>query len=507
MKRGCAFRVVRWVGLLLLLPGVLLGVHAQSPLDIMAPLEAMEVRAVDAVAPGLTHEQTARDRMRIEADAGRVWVHRWETIGGVTLPESVDETPVVAGSVFTIDDRSVLHVAPHAATLHGVLDAQAVIDRPSVGAAHLEIVLRGGWELRGGWIASVEGGNVTMDSPGWDRETYRSGLWEEPVLDAGPASPPDLPRKTVRQVVRLEITDGMFGWIDAGPEADDAPAREAWLSAQRATLSLTGPLRYRTAANAPWSEAASGGTAVLVQPHPDAADRLLVSGLPAAPAPSVSGGPGPLVAALLVGGSALPFAVSRSLRARVGGTAALLLGLFSRHDREPHAEESRRRILKLVAGSPGLSITELAHLTALPRGTIRHHVRRMERERKVRTIREGRHRRVVTTGGRAWDTDSVALLGNRALRNVAYAIAGHPGFAQKEIAALLGLAPSTVTWHVKRLRDAGLIRQERSVQGTACYPTEKMLDIIGSHLPPVPAAPTGPRPRTAASLSGSSSTP
>jgi DNA-binding transcriptional ArsR family regulator len=160
-------------------------------------------------------------------------------------------------------------------------------------------------------------------------------------------------------------------------------------------------------------------------------------------------------------------------RAAAMGAGAALLGaiawrfvgvpLYARiAPQELLDNEVRRRVHGHVAQHPGADIKDTAAAAQVSWSTAAYHLARLEREGVLTSRRSGRSKRFFVNGGQ--DTAKAEAIG--ALRNptalaIADLVAKHPGMMQKELGAALGLPASTVSWHMRRLRDLGVVREDR----------------------------------------------
>lgn len=175
--------------------------------------------------------------------------------------------------------------------------------------------------------------------------------------------------------------------------------------------------------------------------------RALVSRAPAKPL-RVDGG---VVLVLLTYGLVLylPFALfyNRLTRARV--------------DRNP----LRRRVLDYVLAHPGTTCGEVAQAAGVHYTTAEHHLRILQRFRLIVCHAGPLGRRFFENGGRfpASMRSDLALLRNPANQAVLRA-AGRPGgCCLSEVAALLGVTPSTAGYRIARLASAGLLARDARV--------------------------------------------
>jgi DNA-binding transcriptional ArsR family regulator len=141
----------------------------------------------------------------------------------------------------------------------------------------------------------------------------------------------------------------------------------------------------------------------------------------------------------------------------------VLAPLFSRVRRDAALEHPRRqRICDAVQGNPGLHLRELQVLTQLDAGSVAHHVRKLEQCGLVTTRRIGRFTCVFPGSSvqKAVLQDALGLRspGGHAVLSL---LEGAPGLSNKELAARTGMSPSSIDFHLKRLRANGVVRSRR----------------------------------------------
>lgn len=141
----------------------------------------------------------------------------------------------------------------------------------------------------------------------------------------------------------------------------------------------------------------------------------------------------------------------------------LAIRLFSRLDAgEVTRQPVRRRILEALAESNGLTTQELRRRVGVGWGTINHHLAVLERNGKVLHVRSGRNQTWMGSDTRPEHVTHLAALGVPQLRRIYDALVDRPGQTQADLARHLGLDPSTVNHHARRLTGLGLVRRERA---------------------------------------------
>lgn len=151
----------------------------------------------------------------------------------------------------------------------------------------------------------------------------------------------------------------------------------------------------------------------------------------------------------------------------------LLLGRARQPDTGNHVlgHPLRLKILDLVGRRPGITMSELRKLVGLGWGNGYHHIEKLRRAGLIHTQLLGRRRTVWPTS----DTPPVDEARARAyLRNPAPArlcrdVAEHPGTNVAAIVRRTGMMPHTAYYHLRRLRDLGLVKSRSPARQFALY--------------------------------------
>lgn len=160
--------------------------------------------------------------------------------------------------------------------------------------------------------------------------------------------------------------------------------------------------------------------------------------------------------------------VARSIASAVGEvvdavpTGVLVaFAAIREEDDEPVTFENDQRaaVYDAIRDSPGSYVAEISEETDLPRSTVRYHLRVLEDEDFVETEKiRGKCRYFPT------DTENQALtavLAEDASASVLFAVARLEPANVSRIAAALDRAPSTVSHHLSRLDEDGLVERRR----------------------------------------------
>lgn len=131
-------------------------------------------------------------------------------------------------------------------------------------------------------------------------------------------------------------------------------------------------------------------------------------------------------------------------------------------DSDPLEHEDRRALARLVRDHPGLPLADVSDQLGVPRSTLRYHARILEEEDQLasRTVL-GRRRLFPARTDRP--PELLAALQDSGTRQVLRTLSRHEPATVSTLADELGKATSTVSYHLDRLDEAGVITRERDV--------------------------------------------
>lgn len=138
---------------------------------------------------------------------------------------------------------------------------------------------------------------------------------------------------------------------------------------------------------------------------------------------------------------------------------------YGRHDgSDPLEHETRERIHERVSAAPGRTLTELSEALDTPLSTVRHHVKVLERERVVVSRKLRGNRRLYPLG--AEHAELAAALHEESSAAVLAALHDQGRATVGEVVDHVEKSYSTVSYHLSRLADEGLVVQEREGRRT-----------------------------------------
>jgi predicted transcriptional regulator len=124
--------------------------------------------------------------------------------------------------------------------------------------------------------------------------------------------------------------------------------------------------------------------------------------------------------------------------------------------------ENRRLIYDFILRNPGSHQRKIERDLNINAGTLRYHLRYMEKERII-TTRKEKNLKVYFVAGKlgASKKTILSLLQQKRFRDIILSIINTPGSTHKEMADKLSLKPSTLSKYIRVLEERGVVRHER----------------------------------------------
>ena len=148
--------------------------------------------------------------------------------------------------------------------------------------------------------------------------------------------------------------------------------------------------------------------------------------------------------------------------------SALILSGKAVIDTRGHQNMVRNDLLDLITVNPGINLTSIRRELDLSQGAVSYHLRRLEKSGEILTNKGRKERRFYPSSmgfSSAMDHASMdemeSVMSSDSSRRIVKLLSGGEK-SQSEIVESSGLSPSTVHWHMERLRKAGMVSKRRS---------------------------------------------
>lgn len=162
-----------------------------------------------------------------------------------------------------------------------------------------------------------------------------------------------------------------------------------------------------------------------------------------------------------------------------GSVAAIgllgLLGLALYHRIRPAStleNETRKSIFEAVCLSPGLGVHDIADAARVSYSTATYHLERLIAAGMIVMTPDGNKLCYYKNGGAFTESERrlIPILKNAEATRLLEAILAHPGTYRAALASELGVTATTINWHLRRLREAGLIDETRQGRNAYLFP-------------------------------------
>lgn len=129
---------------------------------------------------------------------------------------------------------------------------------------------------------------------------------------------------------------------------------------------------------------------------------------------------------------------------------------------------TRGKIHGYILANPGEHYNSIRKALGIPNGSFAYHLQVLERECMIKSKRDGLYRRFYPFGAKIPEGRKFRL--NDTQKIILGRISERPGISQGDIARLLGVKPSTINYHINKLKIAGLVNCERKGISVRYYP-------------------------------------
>ena len=117
----------------------------------------------------------------------------------------------------------------------------------------------------------------------------------------------------------------------------------------------------------------------------------------------------------------------------------------------------RKRIYEIVKKFAGCHFREIERKSGLSTGSVSYHLHYLARQGLIKEEKEGNNLRYFPADFKSKNIKLLALLRQKSVREILLFILIHDNCGHKEMAQSVGLSPSTVSWHLKKLEENNIV--------------------------------------------------
>ena len=152
--------------------------------------------------------------------------------------------------------------------------------------------------------------------------------------------------------------------------------------------------------------------------------------------------------------------------------------LFSRITKDALLEnKTRNEIFELIRASPGVNVSEISRRLDVAWGTATHHLQKLREERLVGVRVVGHQKCFFLNGGTytPHEMDMLSATKSPTAHRIAQFLVENGATAHQGVSNGLGLSPALVSFHMRKLLDAGIVSRQRDGRRTIYAPLESTL--------------------------------
>ena len=126
--------------------------------------------------------------------------------------------------------------------------------------------------------------------------------------------------------------------------------------------------------------------------------------------------------------------------------------------------ETRRRIYEQIIKSPGIHFRELERRLHVVVGNLQYHLQYLEKKNLIRASNDEDYVRYFVKDKSLNENERkiLSFLRRSGCRHILIQLLNNPELNNKELSQAIGLSPSTISWNLNKLIEAGIIERKKT---------------------------------------------
>lgn len=117
-------------------------------------------------------------------------------------------------------------------------------------------------------------------------------------------------------------------------------------------------------------------------------------------------------------------------------------------------------ILQTIQNNPGIYTREIIRKTKLSNGVVQYHLRKLEKESKIRGDKRPRYKRYYSVAVDEEEFPIIANLRKKTKQDLLFAVLGSDDPSFEEVLKKIHKSPSTVSWNISGLVKDGILERK-----------------------------------------------
>jgi predicted transcriptional regulator len=125
--------------------------------------------------------------------------------------------------------------------------------------------------------------------------------------------------------------------------------------------------------------------------------------------------------------------------------------------------ETRRKIYEQIKKSPGIHFRELERRLQLAVGSLQYHLQYLQKKNLIKASSDEDYVRYFVKDRSLNETERkiISFLRRSGCRHILLQLLENPNLNNKELSLAVGLSPSTISWNLNKLAEAGIIERKK----------------------------------------------
>jgi len=140
------------------------------------------------------------------------------------------------------------------------------------------------------------------------------------------------------------------------------------------------------------------------------------------------------------------------------------------------------RVFDYISQHPGVHLRQICRELGLAMGNVQYHVYRLEMAGRISSMRRGLYKFFYPSAFGEKQRDVLSVLSLETPRNLLLHLLDRPDSRQDDLARGVGVSQPTVSWHLKRLVDLGIIERRQVGKGVAYRVPQEISLVIASFI-------------------------
>ncbi len=135
---------------------------------------------------------------------------------------------------------------------------------------------------------------------------------------------------------------------------------------------------------------------------------------------------------------------------------------------------NRKKIYETIKARSGTNFSKIAEILELKQGVLSHHLNVLEKNEYIRSLQDGKYRRFYLFDEKIEFKMALTAIQQKIL----FIVMEEPGISQSGLSNTMGRNSMVVNYHVRILRDVGLLSIEKEGRETHCFITSIASEYI-----------------------------